>query len=84
MTIYKTFVRPHLHYSDVIYDEAYNEIFHQKFESIQYNAYLALSRLENRQEKTLAIIRLDIDVGTENFPYFIRFIKKINQFTFLI
>ena len=60
MTIYKTFVRPHLHYGDVIYDEAYNEIFHQKIESIQYNAYLALSRLENRQKKTLALIRLGI------------------------
>ena len=43
MTIYKTFVRPHLDYSDVIYDEAYNETFHQKLESIQYNACLALS-----------------------------------------
>ena len=29
MTIYKTFVRPHLDYGDVIYDEAYNETFHQ-------------------------------------------------------
>ena len=43
MTIYKAFVRPHLDYSDVIYDEAYNKIFHQKLESIQYNACLALS-----------------------------------------
>ena len=30
MTIYKAFVRPHLDYRDVIYDEAYNETFHQK------------------------------------------------------
>ena len=45
MTIYKTFVRPHLDYGDVIYDEAYNETFHQKLESIQYNACLALSRV---------------------------------------
>ena len=34
MTMYKAFVRPHLHYGDIIYDEAYNETFHQKFESI--------------------------------------------------
>ena len=33
MTIYKAFVRSHLDYGDVIYDEAYNEIFHQKLES---------------------------------------------------
>ena len=43
MTIYKAFVRPHLDYRDVIYDEVYNETFHQKLESIQYNACLALS-----------------------------------------
>ena len=43
MTIFKAFVRPHLQYGDVIYDEAYRETFHQKLESIQYNACLALS-----------------------------------------
>ena len=43
MTIYKAFVRPHVDYGDVIYNEAYNEAFHQKFESLQYNACLALS-----------------------------------------
>ena len=43
MTMYKTFVRPHPDYGDKIYDEAYNETFHQKLESIQYNACLALS-----------------------------------------
>ena len=42
MTIYKAFVRPHLDYGDVIYDEAYNKSFHQKLESIQYNTCLAL------------------------------------------
>ena len=36
MTMYKDFVRPHLDYGDIIYDEAYNETFHQKLESIQY------------------------------------------------
>ena len=45
MTIYKAFVRPHLDYDDVIYDEAYNETFHQKLESIQYNACLAIRGL---------------------------------------
>ena len=35
MTMYKTFVRPHLDYADIIYDQAYNETFHRKFESVQ-------------------------------------------------
>ena len=43
LTIYKSFVRPHLDYSDAIYDQHYNNSFHQKLESIQYNAALAIT-----------------------------------------
>ena len=43
LTIYKSFVRPHLHYGDVIYDQHYYNSFHQKLESIQYNAALAIT-----------------------------------------
>ena len=43
LTIYKSFVRPHLDYGDVIYDQHYNNSFHQKLESIQYNAALAIT-----------------------------------------
>ena len=43
ITIYKTFVRPHLDYGDVLYDQAFNALFHEKLESIQYNACLALT-----------------------------------------
>ena len=42
-TIYKAFIRPHLDYGDIIYDQAYKESFHQKLESIQYNAALAIT-----------------------------------------
>ena len=34
MTKNKAFVRPPIDYGDVIYDEAYSEIFYQKLESI--------------------------------------------------
>ena len=43
VTIYKAFIRPHLDYGDIIYDQAYKESFHQKLESIQYNAALAIT-----------------------------------------
>ena len=43
LTIYKCFIRPHLDYGDISYDQAYNLSFHQKLESIQYNATLALT-----------------------------------------
>ena len=43
LIIYKSFVRPCLDYGDVIYKQHYNNYFHQKLESIQYNAALALT-----------------------------------------
>ena len=43
LTIYKSFVRPHLDYGDIIYDHPQNESFCNKLESIQYNAALAIT-----------------------------------------
>ena len=43
LTIYKCFVRTHLDYDDIIYDEAFNNSFLQKTESLQYNAPLAIT-----------------------------------------
>ena len=43
LTIYKYFIRPQLDYGDIIYDQTYNLSFHQKLESIQSNAALALT-----------------------------------------
>ena len=37
ITIYKTFIRPDLDHRDVIYDSAFNESFHLRLGSIQYN-----------------------------------------------
>ena len=41
MTMDKAFVRLHLDYG-VIYEEAYNETFHQNLQSIQYNSCITL------------------------------------------
>ena len=43
LTAYKSFIRPHLDYGDVIYDKACNASFHQKLEYIQYNSALAIT-----------------------------------------
>ena len=43
LTIYKCFISPHLDYADIIYDQTDNLSLHQKLESIQYNAALALT-----------------------------------------
>ena len=43
LQIYKSFVRPHLDYGDIIYDKAFIGSFQKKLETIQYNAALAIS-----------------------------------------
>ena len=47
-TIHKSFVRPHLDYGDVIYDQPSNVTFSSKIESIQSNASLAITRVIRR------------------------------------
>ena len=42
LTIYESFVRPHLDYGDIIYDRPDNESFISKLEQVQYNAALAI------------------------------------------
>ena len=43
VTIYKSFMRPHLDYSDVIYDQPSNDLFSNKIEQLQYKACLAIA-----------------------------------------
>ena len=43
ITIYKSFIRLHLDYGDMIYDQTFNMSFQQKMETIQYNAALAIT-----------------------------------------
>ena len=43
IAIYKAFVRPHLDYGDVLFDQAFTTSSHEKLESMQYKACLALT-----------------------------------------
>ena len=43
LTIYKSFIRPHIDYGDVVFDQSYNVTFHKKLESLQYSAALAIT-----------------------------------------
>ena len=43
ITIYKSFVRPHLDYGYIFYDQTNNVSLSDKIESVQYNAALAIS-----------------------------------------
>ena len=52
LTIYKSFVRPHLEYGDIIYDQPQNASFCNKLESTQYNAALAITVVIRGTSKT--------------------------------
>ena len=43
ITIYTSFIRRYLGYGYIIYYKVFNASFHQKIESIQYNACLAIT-----------------------------------------
>ena len=44
LTIYKSFVRSHLDYGEIVYDRPNSESFISKHKQIQYNAALAIIR----------------------------------------
>ena len=43
LTIYKSFIRPHLDYGDIVYDQPNNENVCDTIEKVQYNAALAIT-----------------------------------------
>ena len=43
ITIYKSFVRPHIDYGGIIYDQPNNDSFCNMIERVQYNAALAIT-----------------------------------------
>ena len=43
LTIYKVFLRPLIHYRDIIYDQPHNSSFCEKLESMQYKTALAIT-----------------------------------------
>ena len=73
LTIYKSFIRPHLNYGDIIYDQTYNTSFHQRLESLQYNAALVITGAIRGTSKENFIMKkawnhFKIDDGIENYP----------------
>ena len=43
LRIYKSFIRPHLDYADIIYDKPNNASFKNKIENVQYRACIAIT-----------------------------------------
>ena len=62
LTIYKSFVRPHLDYGDVIYDQPNNQTLCDRIESVQYDAALAITGAIRGTSK----IKLYNEIGLES------------------
>ena len=75
LTIYKSFVRPHLDYGDIIYDQPKNESFCQKLESHQYNAALAITRAVRGTSQT----KIYQELGLESLK-FRRYFRRLCTF----
>ena len=65
ITIYKSFIRPHLDYCDFIYDQPNNESFCSKIEQIQYNAALAITGAVRGTSQT----KLYNELGLESLKF---------------
>ena len=61
LTIYKSFIRPHLDYGDVVYDQPSNDDFSDQLKTVQYNAALAITRAIKGTSRE----KLDQELGSE-------------------
>ena len=52
LRIYKSFVRPHLDYGDILYDRPNNENFQNKLEKVKYRACLAITGAKQGTSRT--------------------------------
>ena len=43
LPIYKSFIRPHLEYGDILYDKPNNDNFQKIMEKVQYRVFLAIT-----------------------------------------
>ena len=72
LIIYKSFVRFHLDYGDILYDQPNNKSFCQKIETVQYNAALAITGAI----KGTSQIKLYNELGLESLE-FRRWFRKL-------
>ena len=61
LTIYKSFLRPHLYYGNVISDCAFSKPFQNKLDSVQYNAVLAIIWAVRGSSKEKLYQELDLE-----------------------
>ena len=70
LTIYKSFIRPHLDYGDVVYDQPSNDALSNKLETVRYNAALAIMRAVKGTSRKKLYQELGLYLLSDAFAYF--------------
>ena len=61
LTIYKSFIRPHLDYGDVVYDQPDNETLCSKIQTVQYNAARAITGAHRGTSQSKLYVQLGLE-----------------------
>ena len=78
LTIYKSFVRPNLDYTDIIYDKPFNESFKRKIEMVQYKAALTITGAIKGTSRDRLYQELDLEsLEDRRWPRRLFFFHKI-------
>ena len=75
LTIYKSFIRPHLDYGDILFDKPKNEFFQNKLEKVKYRSCLAISGVIQRTSRQKLYDKLSL--------YSLSKRRRCNKLTFL-
>ena len=65
ITIYKSFVRPHIDYGDIIYDQPNNDSFYNMIERVQHNAALSITGAIKRTSQ----LKIYKELGLESLKF---------------
>ena len=78
ITIYKAFVRPHLDYGVIIYEQVYYASSNKKLELFQYNTCQAIIEAISGDSKEKLYQEFSFGVGLKNYALFTRFKNHTN------
>ena len=83
VTFYRAFVRTHLDYADILYDQAFNSSFHDRLESVQYSACLAITATVKGASKEKFLESLGLRLWYRKLFLFYKYLKTniLNTFS---
>ena len=81
VTIYKLFIKPHLDYGGIVYDQTFNNSFHERLDQIQYNSVLGITGAISFRSREKLYQELDFQFLRQRrwFRKLCRFLRIINQ-----